>query len=68
MPSLNFWRLIYGNLLDVAVLEWCKVFGSDAEPTLLHAIRRTGDGDCAPGALGYRSVFGAGFLIRVGVA
>ena len=32
-PSLNFWRLIYGNLLDVAVLEWCKVFGSDAEPT-----------------------------------
>ena len=32
-PSLNFWCLIYGNLLDVAVLEWCKVFGSDAEPT-----------------------------------
>jgi len=32
-PPLNFWRLIYGNLLDVAVLEWCKVFGADAEPT-----------------------------------
>jgi hypothetical protein len=32
-PRLNFWRLIYGNLLDVAVLEWCKVFGTDAEPT-----------------------------------
>lgn len=32
-PALNFWRLIYGNLLDVAVLEWCKVFGTHAEPT-----------------------------------
>ena len=32
-PALNFWRSIYGNLLDVAVLEWCKVFGSDAEGT-----------------------------------
>jgi hypothetical protein len=32
-PGLNFWRLIYGNLLDVAVLEWCKLFGTDAEPT-----------------------------------
>jgi hypothetical protein len=25
--------LIYGNLLDVAVLEWCKIFGAHAEPT-----------------------------------
>lgn len=32
-PGLNFWRLIYGTLLDVAVLEWCKVFGTDSEPT-----------------------------------
>ena len=32
-PTLNFWRCIYGNLLDVAVLEWCKVFGSKKEPT-----------------------------------
>jgi hypothetical protein len=32
-PTLNFWRLIYGNLLDVAVLEWCKIFGTDTEPT-----------------------------------
>ena len=32
-PALNFWRLIYGNLLDVAVLEWCKLFGADSEPT-----------------------------------
>ncbi len=32
-PGLNFWRLIYGNLLDVAVLAWCMIFGSDAEPT-----------------------------------
>ena len=32
-PRLNFWRLIHGNQLDIAVLEWCKVFGSDGEPT-----------------------------------
>lgn len=28
-PRLNFWRLTYGNLLDMAVIEWCKLFGSD---------------------------------------
>lgn len=28
-PHLNFWRLIHGQLLDMAVLEWCKLFGSD---------------------------------------
>jgi hypothetical protein len=32
-PHLNFWRLIYGNQLDIAVIEWCKVFGSDGEAT-----------------------------------
>ena len=25
------WRVIYGNLTDMAVLEWCKLFGSDDE-------------------------------------
>lgn len=25
----NFWIIINGNFLDVAVLEWCKLFGSD---------------------------------------
>ena len=30
-PPLNFWRVIYGNLMDVSVLEWCKLFGSDHE-------------------------------------
>jgi hypothetical protein len=28
---LNFWRVINGNLTDMAVLEWCKLFGSDDE-------------------------------------
>jgi len=32
-PCLNFWRLIYGSQLDIAVIEWCKLFGSDAEAT-----------------------------------
>lgn len=30
-PPLNFWRLMYGNCLDMAVMEWCKLFGSDNE-------------------------------------
>lgn len=30
-PDLNFWRIQQGNTLDVAVLEWCKLFGSDDE-------------------------------------
>ncbi len=30
-PQLNFWRVICGDLTDFAVLEWCKLFGSDDE-------------------------------------
>jgi len=30
-PHLNFWRVIHGNLLDMAVIDWCKLFGSDDE-------------------------------------
>ncbi len=29
----NYWILIFNNFLDMAVLEWCKVFGSHGEPT-----------------------------------
>jgi len=32
-PALNFWRVIHGDELDIAVLEWCKVFGTNTEPT-----------------------------------
>ena len=32
-PKLNFWRLIHGGFLDLPVLDWCKIFGSNAEPT-----------------------------------
>jgi hypothetical protein len=28
-PRLNFWRIQYGNLMDMAVIDWCKLFGSD---------------------------------------
>lgn len=36
-PHLTFWRLIHGNQLDVPVLEWCKLFGSDdAERQPIH--------------------------------
>jgi hypothetical protein len=30
-PALNFWRVLHGNLLDIAVLDWCKLFGSNDE-------------------------------------
>ena len=30
-PHLNFWRITYGNLTDVTVIEWCKTFGQDSE-------------------------------------
>jgi hypothetical protein len=30
-PPLNFWRLIYANSLDMAVIDWCKLFGSENE-------------------------------------
>ncbi len=30
-PALNFWRLIYGNLMDLSVIGWCKTFGLDSE-------------------------------------
>ncbi len=29
----NYWILIYNNFLDIAVMEWCKIFGSNKEPT-----------------------------------
>jgi len=31
---LNFWCLIKGNCMDVAVIEWCKLFGSHTEQIL----------------------------------
>lgn len=27
----GFWRMIFSNCLDMAVLEWCKLFGANAE-------------------------------------
>jgi hypothetical protein len=36
-PKLNFWRIQYGNLMDLAVIDWCKLFGSDdAERQPIH--------------------------------
>ena len=29
----NFWIYGFNNFFDMSVLEWCKVFGSRAEPT-----------------------------------
>lgn len=37
-PALNFWRVIHGDELDIAVLEWCKVFGTNTEHTHWKAI------------------------------
>jgi hypothetical protein len=27
VESVNFWRTVNGNFLDICVLEWCKLFG-----------------------------------------
>jgi hypothetical protein len=36
-PRLIFWRIQYGNLMDLAVIDWCKLFGSDdAERQPIH--------------------------------
>ena len=45
-PTLNFWRVQYGNLLDVAVLDWCKLFGAEVDPIS----RTTGPGSLGGGA------------------
>jgi hypothetical protein len=29
----NYWLLIQNNFFDFAILEWCKIFGTDSEPT-----------------------------------
>lgn len=29
----NYWILVFNNFLDIAVLEWCKAFGSRSEAT-----------------------------------
>ena len=29
----NYWIHIFNNFFDLAILEWCKVFGTDSEPT-----------------------------------
>ena len=29
----NYWIFIYNNHLDIAILEWCKIFGSNGEKT-----------------------------------
>ena len=30
-PKLTLWQVVYGDLFDTVVLEWCKLFGSDEE-------------------------------------
>lgn len=28
-PGLNFWNIQYGGLMNLSVIEWCKLFGGD---------------------------------------
>ena len=32
-PEMNFWRLFSGGMLDLSVIDWCKIFGANGEPT-----------------------------------
>ncbi len=41
-PHLNFWRVIQGNGMDMAAIEWCKLFGSDDEAHQQAAGSRSG--------------------------
>ncbi|MDP3297214.1 MAG: hypothetical protein Q8N09_06420 [Thermodesulfovibrionia bacterium] len=29
----NYWIMIQNNFFDFVILEWCKIFGTDSEPT-----------------------------------
>ncbi|MGO9605411.1 MAG: hypothetical protein ACLQAT_18820 [Candidatus Binataceae bacterium] len=31
IDSMNFWRLVNNNFLDMCALEWCKLFGNERE-------------------------------------
>lgn len=33
-PHINFWRLLYGGLSNLAVIEWCKLFGAEGSNDL----------------------------------
>jgi hypothetical protein len=33
-PHLDFWRVVYGGLSNLAVIEWCKLFGAVGSNTL----------------------------------
>jgi hypothetical protein len=40
-PPLNFWRIVYSNLMDAAVMAWCKLFAADYrtnEPVQWHNV------------------------------
>jgi hypothetical protein len=51
-PKLNFWRIQYGNLMDMAVIDWCKLFGSDdAERQPIHWKNIANDRDSFRSAL-----------------
>jgi len=52
----NYWILVFNNFLDIAVLEWCKAFGSKGEAT--HWSKHVADPDA----------FRAGLLGRLAVS
>ena len=31
--SQKYWIFVFNNSFDMSILEWCKVFGTDSEPT-----------------------------------
>jgi hypothetical protein len=53
----SYWIIIFNNFYDMAILEWCKIFGTDNEPTHWKAL--VSDSDC--------SSFRNGLLKRIGL-
>lgn len=52
----NYWILVFNNFLDIAVLEWCKAFGSKSEAT--HWSKHAADPDS----------FRAGLFHKLGIS
>ncbi len=44
-PQLEFWRLMHGGLSNLAVIEWCKLFGAKGS-NALHWQRVYSDREC----------------------
>jgi hypothetical protein len=71
-PEVSFWRQVNANFFDIAVLDWCKLFGDPKEVPRKrvgkhHWRRVVSDPDAFErGLLGHLSMNGTGFAAVIG--